>query len=115
MVCDGSGQELLFDGYSGLLGGADGEACGLDGGVAVVVDGLQDDLIVAWHEDNAFGGVGGIEVADPFDAVRLEYEDAASGWPLGFGQCKLSGKGNLQVGVGVALDFDVGEMQDREG
>ena len=25
MVCDGSGQELLFDGYSGLLGGADGE------------------------------------------------------------------------------------------
>ena len=115
MVCDGSGQELLFDCYSGLLGGADGEACGLDGGVAVVVDGLQDDLIVAWHEDDAFGGVGGIEVADPFDAVRLEYEDAASGWPLGFGQCKLSGKGNLQVGVGVALDFDVGEMQDREG
>ena len=46
--------EELFERDAGLLGGADGEMGGTYSGVAGLVEGAEDDLVLAGHEHDAF-------------------------------------------------------------
>ena len=46
--------EKLFESDTGLLGGADGEMGGTYSGVAGLVEGAEDDLVLAGHEHDAF-------------------------------------------------------------
>ena len=109
------GRARLFYGEAGLLGRADGEAGGAHFVGVGVVDRVEDDLIVAGHEDDALGGVGWVEVADPLQAVALEDEDAPGSGDAGFVERQLSGHGYLQVGRSAAAQFDIGEAGDGLG
>ena len=87
----------------------DGERGGAGGGGGGGVLGLEDELIVAGHQDDALGDAVGVEVADPLQGAVLEDEDAAGGGCGEFGERQLPREGQLEVGVGTAADGDVGE------
>ena len=75
-----------------LLGGADGEMGGADGSRRGVFERAEDELVVARHEDDALGGRGWVEVADPLQAVGFAHEDAAEGGLLRLVEGQLAGQ-----------------------
>ena len=101
----------LFDVHAGLLGGVDGETGSADGGIVGGILGFEYYLILAREEDDAFGGTFGVEVADPLQRTIFVGEDAACGGGGEFGEGQLSGKGQLEVGVGPAAHCHIGEYQ----